>query len=283
MSDLPQTHQPQGNNASGRQSPSPTLPHSGAPILFAKFKFTSRISRSQIAIIAGISVAVIIFASITAYIILFGQKYQDKVEVNPGTTRQLQSGEQTFVVKKITLKRDGQVYEFNSNGVATKLATDGVTIKNRHLFSNDEIWTLFNTLTKEEFEAFITHYYSAEASYTIIIETSFGTKTIIVDDSTPDSPPPPDDIDDIIDDLDDLVDDVDEPPPSPPPTMPPTPTPSPGSTPTPPPSSTPSPTPTPSPGSTPAPVDPFRCDMLQNQINNVTVSNTVCVQPTPTP
>jgi len=280
MSDLSTSSS--SSNVGAKEAPPSPQPPSAPFFLHTWFKQLRRIKRSQLIILIAVAVAIIIFTSIIIYLLLIGQKYRDQVDVEPGSTRQLESGQQTFVVKKITLKRDGQVYEFNSNGIASKLSEDGVTVKNRHLFSNDQIWALFNSLTKEEFEAFISHYYSADGSYTIIIETSFGTKTIVVDDSDPGSEPPPDDLGDIVDDIDDIVDDLNEPPPSPPPSIPPTPTPPPAS-PTPSPTPSASPTPTPSPGSTPAPAEPFRCDMLQNQINDVTVSNTVCVPPSPTP
>ena len=220
----------------------------------------------------GIGITAIVSAIITTAL-LIGRNYSQRLEQNSTRVRQIESKTPEFAVNKITIKRNGEIFEFYGNGLVVSF--DEKTpqlIKNRRFISNSRLAALFGKLTKETFTSLATNYYSKTDNFVIVIETTQGTKDIIINDQGLE--PPPDIIDDIIDDTDDVIDDLDDPP-SPPPSISPTPAPSASATPAP--STAPTPTPTPATGGPPIPIDPFTCDMLQNQINDVTVNNTVCL------
>ena len=228
------------------------------------------------AIIIGLAALVLIsLASVVAIATLIGDRYSQQLNIPTQKITTSNIDTQKFSIKKITLIKDGQTIEINSNGTAIKyIGANSADISARKTYSSTQLFNLFNHLTLEEFNALLGHYYSDE-NYTIIIETTHGTKKINIDPEGEE--PPPEDIEDITDDIDDIDDDLNDPPPSPPPPPPPTPTPTPTPIPTGPPIPTPTPTPTPTGGPTPEPTQPFSCDMLQNQINDVTVNNTVCL------
>lgn len=215
---------------------------------------------------------------IAVVLIGIGNKYAQRITVNQ-TPRQVLPGQQSFAVNRVRISNldTGDSVEVFSSGLATKTENQKNTIKARKFFTNEDLATLFNTLTLQEFQNLLQHYYGANRNLVIIIETTFGTKTIIINQEG-NNPPPPGPIETIIEETEEIEDKLDDPTPTPPPLPPPTPTPA---------GATPAPTPTgfyqPDPSPTPlnaSPV-PFSCDMLDRQ--NVTVSNIRCIDPSPTP
>lgn len=233
---------------------------------------------SQLIIVFISLIALVVFLALGVTLLAIGKRYQTRVDVGPGQISSVDLTQKTFYTKKIIMVKNGQAYEFFANGLGYQYeGAAGSAIKSRKIFSNQRIYDLFNSMSEADFASLIEHYFSVGGSFSLIIETTHGNKTIIFDDQG--QQPPPDIIDDIVDDLDDLADDLNNPtppptaPPHPLPTAPPPTTPTPSGTPTPRPSSSATPTPT------FAPAEPFRCDMLNGQINDVTVSNTVCEKP----
>jgi len=188
--------------------------------------------------------------------------------------RQIVDQTQAFSVKQVTLKdnKTGCRLEIYKNGYVAQICDDSGRIQARKLFSRQKLLEFFSRLENQaDLDALLDHYFSSEFDLEIIIETTQGTKTIIVNDQGETSLD--DIVSDIIDDANDLEDEITTP--TPPPPSPPAPTP------TPPPGSTPLPSPTP-PGPTPIPspisqTEPFDCSMLEQ--TGVTVSNIRCLDP----
>jgi len=201
---------------------------------------------------------------------------------NPNLLKEnsLGNNEQSFVIRKISVdfSNNCETLEIKINGEAKQIECDDTYIENRTLLSNETIQNLFSTLSKEDFLELFGKYYvpGLQNDLTLTIETSFGTKTVVLSGSDNNAPEVTDELEEIIEVIEEIEEDLDEPDPSAPPSIPPTPTPAPGSTPTPGPTSlpgtSPTPTPVPDPGSTP---EPFRCDMLDQ--TGVTVSNIRCL------
>lgn len=205
--------------------------------------------------------------------IMIGRNYSKRIGIDNQNVREIKSQRAEFAVGKIILKKNGQVYEISDNGlVISYFESTSNIINNRRVISNSRLSGLFKNLTEDEFLNLLAGYYTSGDSYTLTIETTAGTKTIVFNNQNPN--PPPEEIEDVVDEVEDIIEELDDPQPTPPYIAP---TPTPINTPTPQPSPLPSNTPIPSPGASPGIVVPFSCDMLQNQINDVTVSNTVCI------
>lgn len=221
-----------------------------------------------------------IFATIIVFVLFsqaFGRNYSQHL-ATPDVPAEVELDQQTFSVRKINLRVEGLCgsVEILRNGQANKLDCLN-RYENRVLLSNDRLSSLFGNLSREGFENLASKYYlpDLEADLIITIETNYGTKTVVISSNDPAAPPIDDDIGDIIDIIEDIEEELEVPPPTPPNT--PLPTPTPSFNPTPPPTSGPSPTPSPTPpGATPDPVEPFSCNMLEQQ--GVTVSNIRCIE-----
>lgn len=227
---------------------------------------------------------VLLIAVLGIVYLLISRTFQTRFQQQSGaetSVRQIGLNQQTFTVKKITIKDElaCQTLTVERNGSATQTNCDN-QIEARDILSNEIVQKFLNTLTQEEFDTLETDYYSPDLDLTITIETNYGTKTITINSQG--SAPIDDNIQEIIEGSDDIEEEITQPPTSPPPSANPTPSPTPppiggGPTPTPGPGASPTPTPTPlPPGATP---EPFRCDMLGNL--DVTVSNIRCLEDQP--
>lgn len=185
--------------------------------------------------------------------------------------------EQTFVVRKITVRREGDCgqTELYINGEA--IDEECITgARNRIILSNQKVSELFGRLDASSFTDLENLYYlpGLEQDITLVLETSYGTKVVTVSGDNDQATPVDPDLEDLIDDIEDVEEELDLPDPTP--TPEPTPSPSPGTSPTPGPSA--SPTPQPSPTPTPEPLDPeepFDCSQIDQ--TGVTVSNIRCL------
>lgn len=185
---------------------------------------------------------------------------------------QVSTGSHTFDVKRITMVDNAGCFSltFDKNGQVAKVTCD-LSMESRAILSNQEIQSLLQKLSQAEFNELLPEYFSENLNITLIIETNYGTKEVVISDKG--TVPIDGVIEEIIEDIEEIEDTLETPRPSSLPTTPPSPTPNPQVSPTPSigPNSTPTPIPTPITGSP----EPFTCADLERQ--GVTVSNIRCI------
>ncbi len=130
-------------------------------------------------LLLGLGVTLIVATLIVFALLLIspGNQANPRVDLAESAPRQLETIPQAFAVQKITIRKDGQTIEILSNGVVTRSSLDLSKIQDRKLVSSNKILSLFGSLTLEEFLALATQYFSATQNLTIVIETTYGTKT----------------------------------------------------------------------------------------------------------